>query len=236
MSETTNIVTATFSEGCTSVTVDTPLYQYDYGQILKFEGLDLPDAYEVHFSNTSSASGTAKTQIGTAEDGVNIPDEYLQTGKYLYAYIYLHAGEDDGETVYTVIIPVRKRPAIDPTPVTPQEQSVITQAIAALNTAVQQTAEDVETTTANVNASEQNALDSEAWAVGERDGVPVTSTDETFQNNSKYYAGVAEQAAAESGWVQFYIDENGYLHYVKTSNVNLRFYIQNGDLYVTEGA
>lgn len=30
--------------------------------------------------------------------------------------------------------------------------------------------------------------DSEAWATGERGGVPVSSTDPTFENNSKYYA------------------------------------------------
>lgn len=34
-------------------------------------------------------------------------------------------------------------------------------------------------------ASEYNA---EAWAVGERGGVPVSSTDQTYHNNSKYYA------------------------------------------------
>ena len=40
-------------------------------------------------------------------------------------------------------------------------------------------------------ASEYNA---EAWAVGERGGVPVSSTDQTYHNNSKYYA---EQAAED---------------------------------------
>lgn len=34
----------------------------------------------------------------------------------------------------------------------------------------------------------QKAEDAEAWAVGERGGVPVPSTDPTFENNSKYYA------------------------------------------------
>ena len=38
-------------------------------------------------------------------------------------------------------------------------------------------------------ASEYNA---EAWAVGERGGVPVNETDQTYHNNAKYYA---EQAA-----------------------------------------
>lgn len=36
---------------------------------------------------------------------------------------------------------------------------------------------------------------SEAWAVGERGGVPVGSSDETYHNNSKYYAGQASGSA-----------------------------------------
>ena len=52
----TNIVKATFG---TSRSVRTrPLYQWDYGQVLQFE-LDLPVAYEVHFSN--EAIGNVRT-------------------------------------------------------------------------------------------------------------------------------------------------------------------------------
>ena len=36
--------------------------------------------------------------------------------------------------------------------------------------------------------SEDSAEDSEAWAVGERGGVPVPSTDPTYENNAKYWA------------------------------------------------
>lgn len=36
---------------------------------------------------------------------------------------------------------------------------------------------------------------SEAWAIGERKGVPVDNTDPTFQNNSKYWASFAADAA-----------------------------------------
>lgn len=36
---------------------------------------------------------------------------------------------------------------------------------------------------------------SEAWAVGERKGVPVNNTDPTFQKNSKYWASFAADAA-----------------------------------------
>lgn len=38
---------------------------------------------------------------------------------------------------------------------------------------------------AELNAIEENA---EAWAVGTKDGVPVTNSDPQFENNAKYYA------------------------------------------------
>lgn len=50
-------------------------------------------------------------------------------------------------------------------------------------------ASDIET---NAAASESNA---EAWAVGERGGVPVESTDDTYHNNSKYYSEYAQSIA-----------------------------------------
>lgn len=106
----------------------TPLYQYDYGQILNFEGVELPMAYEVHFSNNDQ-KGTAKTVIGN-QNGVLIPDEYLLTGEPVYAWVFLHAGEDDGETEYKTMIPVNKRPMkVDQQP-TPVQQDAITEAIA----------------------------------------------------------------------------------------------------------
>lgn len=43
------------------------------------------------------------------------------------------------------------------------------------------------------------AENSEAWAVGERDSEPVESSDPTYNNNSKYYAGRAENSATSAG-------------------------------------
>lgn len=41
---------------------------------------------------------------------------------------------------------------------------------------------------ASKTAAEGSAEDSEAWAVGTRDGVPVPSSDPAYENNSKYWA------------------------------------------------
>lgn len=63
-----NIVKASFVFGRSTKTRG--LHQWDYGQVLRFEGLNLPSAYTVHFAN-QPMSGNAKTQVGGA-DGVQI--------------------------------------------------------------------------------------------------------------------------------------------------------------------
>ena len=56
----------------------------------------------------------------------------------------------------------------------------------------EQARDDAQTSATNAATSESNAAeyesDSEAWAVGGRGGVPVAGEDETYNNNSKYYA------------------------------------------------
>ena len=44
-------------------------------------------------------------------------------------------------------------------------------------------------------AADNSASNAEAWAVGQRAGVDVGSSDPTYHNNSKYYADQAEEAA-----------------------------------------
>lgn len=60
--------------------------------------------------------------------------------------------------------------------------------------------------TAQGNA-EDFAEDAEAWATGKRGGVAVPATDETYHNNSEYYAGLAHDAADEA---QRIVDDLGY--------------------------
>jgi hypothetical protein len=214
-----NIIVADFTGGGRKVTAAT-LWQYDYGQILQFRGIaDLPASYEVHFSNEKDG-GYTKTQIGD-EDGVSIPDEYFLTGKTIYAWLYLHATEDDGATEYQVTIPINKRSRPADYAPTTVEQSAITQAIAALNVAVDaaeaaqgkaetaqgkaeeahgkaETAQEkAETAQGKAEAAEAgveaDALKAEGYAVGKQDGTDVESGSPYYHNNAKYYA---ERAAA----------------------------------------
>ena len=154
-----NITIANFGASNRSTTTD-PLFQYDYGQILKIEGLELPVAYEVHFSNSPSTKNmttAAITQIGNI-NGVTIPNSLLLTGKPVYAWIYLHTGLNDGETEYKITIPVYRRAQIyNPDPI-PEQADVISQTIAALDNAVELTAADVVSADNAANAAAGYAL------------------------------------------------------------------------------
>ncbi len=185
-----SITTARFIGNSKRFLILGDVWQYDYGQTLKIEGLDLPEAYEVHFSNTDE-SGSTKTQIGTA-DGVTIPDEYLTSGEPVYVFIYLHDGETDGETEYKVKLPVRKRPKPSDVEPTPQEQSTITQTIAALNTAV-----DL----------------AQSYAVG---GTGTREGEDT--DNARHYSELAAQSAEAAGYAFFEIDDEDGEMYVTVAN------------------
>lgn len=100
------------------------VWQYDYGQVLRITGPELPPAVEVQFL-LDEKSGETLSRVGTTVDGVTevkIPDELLThsaTSNYrIYAYIYL-TDETSGSTKYEITIPVRVRskptsPAEDP--------------------------------------------------------------------------------------------------------------------------
>lgn len=128
-----NKTLAVFRPGQTVTVATTPLYQYDYGQILEIVGLELPASFDVDFCNVCSS--TTKTVVGTGNQ-VAIPSEYLKEGKDILAYIFLHAGEGDGETEYKITIVVIPRPGRSDEEPTPEEQSKIDQALAALNVGV----------------------------------------------------------------------------------------------------
>ena len=97
--------------------VDTrSVWQYDYGQILRIQGENLPKAVEVHFS-LNEVGGDSITKIGVTTDRiteVQVPDELLENGgarfKYnIYAFVYTEDGAS-GNTEYRVRIPVQARP------------------------------------------------------------------------------------------------------------------------------
>lgn len=145
---TSKIIKGAVSNG--RYTVTAPIVKEDYGLYLQIEGVELPSTYEVDFSNDEH-HGTSVTMIGNS-DGVLIPSQFISSGKDVFAFLY-HVGEDFGRTVYKFRIPNKLRPDRTNIAPTPEEQSVIDQAISALNEAVAQTAQDV----IDADASAQSA-------------------------------------------------------------------------------
>lgn len=128
-----NTIKAVFKPGARRVTTTDSLTQYDYGQILMIDGLDLPSPFEAHFSNTQF-DGNSKPWPGM-DNQVEIPDEYLESGNPIYVLIFLHYGENDGKTEYRITIPVEKRPRNVKVPIRPIQQGIIESTIAAINVA-----------------------------------------------------------------------------------------------------
>lgn len=112
-------------------------WQYNEKQILVINGLDLPNSYAVDFCNKGDTDTV--TMPATAE-GVEIPDQFLLTGRPLTAYIVVVDGESVN-TIGEITFPVNvrgRRTDISPEPV---EQQQIDALIEALNDGVER-AED----------------------------------------------------------------------------------------------
>lgn len=171
------MVIANFDKGSTREDVFR-IYQYNYGQVLRIQGLTLPPAVEVHFS-LQNTGGEATTRIGVTKDGVTdvvIPDSLLENGDAtqdyeIYAFVYLR-NETSGQTEYKITMHVTSRPrpeAFD----RPEEAEIFKEAIKAVNDSAARSAE-----------SEKQA---EGWAHG-REDLP-----ERTQDNAKYYSDQARE-------------------------------------------
>lgn len=113
------------------------LWQWDYGQTLRIQGVKLPAAVEIQFSTTERIGETV-TRIGVTQEGVTevpIPDTLLEGGGTtqdytIYAFVYIENG-DSGKTEYRVSMKVRARPKPE-AHATPEEGELFRQAIVAV--------------------------------------------------------------------------------------------------------
>ena len=249
----TNIIHAAVKCGGYSVTE--PLTKEDYGIILKIEGVELPESYQVDFAS-SDKGGTAITMLGDA-DGVLIPHQFIDGGQDVFAFLYL-VGEDFGKTVYKFRIPNKVRPDRTDIQPTPEEQSTLDQLINELNGAVEQTSADVVTTGQNAQRAEDAkdvAVSAKNEAVSAKTAAQTAQTGaETAESHAQGYAlsasdsassasesasraetaaDNAEQSAAQSGYMWFCI-EDGKLYLDRTPNTQVDFYMSDGKLYVEE--
>lgn len=110
-----NIVTAVFQDDEQYCRIRN-VWQYDYGQVLRIQGLTLPPAVEIHFSLTDTG-GESITRVGVTKDNVTdviIPDSLLENEESdqnynIYAFVFL-TDTNSGNTEYRIKIPVKARP------------------------------------------------------------------------------------------------------------------------------
>ena len=220
----------------------------DYGILFQMPDLDLPAAYQVDFSNKLTG-GTALTVVGNS-DGALIPTSLIDSGKDVYAFLY-YTGVGFGRTTHVFRINNNRRAKRGTPAPDPEQQSVIDATIAALNDAVESTAAEAEQTASdaaraeaartaaesaedNAEASATAAAQSEANAAGSASTATAAATSASASAASAATnADRAEQAAAQSGYLWFYI-EDGKLYMDRTQNTHVNFYMQDGKLYVEE--
>lgn len=166
----------------------TGLWQWDYGQVLRIQGLNLPKAVEIHFSPQESG-GEAKKRVGFTKDGVTdvvIPESMLENeeslGNYdIFAFIYL-ADDTNGQTEYKICMPVKARPkpeAFDK----PEDEEIFREAI----TAVRESAERAE-------KSEQQAAEHAEQT--KADAQKTTADRQEVEKLVESVSGIGEQVQA----------------------------------------
>ena len=244
-----NITQAVF--GASRSTRTKARYQWDYGQILQLRLDGLPNVYEVHFAN--ALHGTATTSIG-GPDGVTIPDVYFTSGASIWAWLYLHTGNADGETEYMVTIPVTKRAQPTHEEPTPVQQSEIEQALAALNAAVDSAEADAAAAALSAAAADRSAdtavaaaddaVNAKTLAQAARDTAVSKASEAAHSareaalsetaaagsaSSAQRDADRAEQAAGQSGYMWFE-EEDGHIIFCRTANVDVDFDIEDGRL------
>lgn len=175
--------------------------QYDHGtgrlRISLYEG-DVP--YE--------PSGTAQIQ-GTKPDGrgflynatlsgnvvtANLEEQMTAVaGKVLVQVVVTETSGRIGS--FKFVLDVQKSALPDDTDMSESDYQAIEELIEEAQEVAEEVAEDRTAAENAATSAEDSAEDSEAWAKGTRNGTAVPPTDPTYQQNSKYWAGQAEQYA-----------------------------------------
>lgn len=141
------------------------LWQYDYGQILCIQGLDLPTAVEIHFS-LQEKGGETITRIGMSKDGatdVVIPDSLLENNNSdmdykIFVFVYL-TDERTGHTEYKIAISVKSRPKPQPFD-KPENAELFREAIKEVNASAEMAQTAAKEAEDNVKAQESKVVQS----------------------------------------------------------------------------
>lgn len=199
-----NIVTATFQPGYTTAKV-LGLWQYDYGQILRIQGLELPDTIEIHFS-LQEKGGESERQVGVTRDGVtevSIPNSYLENAGTsrdysIYAFLYISDGKS-GNTEYKITMHVQSRPKPkDPEAPEDPKDDLFGKTIEAVNEAMESTKASAEVAADSAKSASKSATQAEKSAVQSRESVEAAAISEKAAATSATAAAESERQARES--------------------------------------
>ena len=88
-------IIANFTNGSTKAFTES-VYQYDKGQRLILKGIEIGEHSEIHFSNEEHGGIAipAVIQNGSAL----IPNGLLETGKYIYAWLYAEVPQEESQS------------------------------------------------------------------------------------------------------------------------------------------
>lgn len=188
------------------------LWQWDYGQTLRIQGVKIPAAVEVQFSTTERIGETV-TRIGVTQEGVTevpIPDTLLEGGGTtqdytIYAFVYIENG-DSGKTEYRVSMKVRARPKPE-AHATPEEGELFRQAIVAVaesadraesaRKSAEASADEAKTSKENAETAVKNAEAFKTEAETARSGAVRAATESTDAKNSAEKSRAAAEKAKQ---------------------------------------
>ena len=204
------MITAVIDAGQHYCQAVSDLWQWDYGQTLRIQGVKLPAAVEVQFSTTERI-GETMTRIGVTRDGateVVIPDTLLEGGGTtqdytIYAFVYIENG-DSGKTEYRVSMKVRARPKPE-AHATPEEGELFRQAIVAVaesadraesaRKSAETSADEAKTAKENAETAVKNAEAFKTEAETARSGAVRAATESTDAKDSAEKAKQDAEAA-----------------------------------------
>lgn len=236
--DTSNIVRVVEDFG--SYVLTTPVTRCDVGIKLLIDDVELPEYYQVDFSN-SDKKGQSTTQLGDST-GVEIPYQYIQTGKAIYAFYY-YVEEGYGKTVRIYHIPNKYRPDRETVYPEPEQVDIISRTIAALNITSERTASDAAVAAQAAEQSqialgsaqlaqefaEQAARDAQGYADAASQSANIAQQSEgntlEYSRQSEVNARRAEQAANNAGFMWLEIDARDHLIYTRTDGVDVNFRI-----------
>lgn len=206
------MITAVIDAGQHYCQAVSDLWQWDYGQTLRIQGVKLPAAVEVQFSTTERIGETV-TRIGVTKEWVTevpIPDTLLEGGGTtqdytIYAFVYIENG-DSGKTEYRVSMKVRARPKPE-AHATPEEGELFRQAIVAVTESADRaesarksaeaSADEAKTSKENAETAAKNAEAFKTEAETARSGAVRAATESTDAKDSAEKSRAAAEKAKQ---------------------------------------